>query len=141
MARQLTDDDRKAFGVFADHLIPAYKRMPAATAVGVHGALLDAVLGFRPDIAEDFFRGLDAVRGKSPADAADALFAADQKAFDTLGLVASAAYYMAPEVRDLVGYPGQESLTYNPHESPDYLTDGMLERVVRRGPIYRPTGG
>jgi hypothetical protein len=44
---------------------------------------------------------------------------------------------MNPKVRHAIGYAGQ---TPRPIDSaPDYLDDGMLESVIRRGPIYRPT--
>jgi hypothetical protein len=139
MTRQLTDEDRTLFGAFADHLIPAYKKMPRATDVGVAADLLDAVLGFRPDLREAFFRGLDAIRGLPAAEASERLFKSDYPAFEVLGLVASGGYYMAPEVRYLMGYPGQESLSYDPHATPDYVTSGLLDRVVKRGPIYVAT--
>lgn len=139
MTRQLTNEDRILFGAFADHLIPAYKRMPKATDVGVAAELLDEVLRFRPDLRESFFRGLDAIRNLPAAEAADSLFASDKAAFETLGLVASGGYYMAPKVRELMGYPGQESLTYDPHATQDYVASGLLDRVVKRGPIYVAT--
>ncbi len=139
MTRQLTDADRALFGAFADHLIPAYKRLPKASDVGVAAQLLDAVLGFRPDLKESFFRGLDAIQNMPAAEAAEYLFERDNQAFETLGLVASGGYYMSPEVRTLMGYPGQESLTYDPHATPDYVTSGLLDRVIKRGPIYVAT--
>jgi hypothetical protein len=73
------------------------------------------------------------------AEAAKRLFESDNAAFETLGLVASGGYYMAQKVRELMGYPGQESLTYDPHATPDYVTNGLLDRVIRRGPIYVAT--
>jgi len=137
--KQLTPELRKIFGEIADLLIPAYKNLPAATTVGVHEKLLDDVLGFRPDIAEAFFRGLGEIQSGKVSENLNALYRADAEAFGAISLAASGGYYMAPEVRTALGYPGQESLTYNPHETPDYLVDHLLERVARRGPIYRPT--
>lgn len=135
----LTPRQRAAFGAIADYLIPAYKGLPAATAVGVHQDMLDAVLSYRPDIEEPFLRGLAAVDTGDLSASLNALFRADADAFNALGLAASGGYYMTAEVRAILGYPGQESLTYDAHATPDYLTDHMLERVVRRGPLYRPT--
>lgn len=137
----LTPQQRAAFGAIADHLIPAYKGLPAATTVGVHQDMLDAVLSYRPDIEEPFLRGLAAVDTGDLSASLNALFRADADAFNALGLAASGGYYMTAEVRAILGYPGQESLTYDAHATPDYLTDHMLERVVRRGPLYRPTPG
>ncbi|MDR5651633.1 hypothetical protein [Ruixingdingia sedimenti] len=137
----LTPQQRAAFGAIADYLIPAYKGLPAATAVGVHEGMVDAVLSYRPDIEEPFLRGLAAVDTGDLSPSLNALFRADADAFNALGLAASGGYYMTAEVRAILGYPGQESLTYDAHATPDYLTDHMLERVVRRGPLYRPTPG
>jgi hypothetical protein len=132
-----TDEDRAVFGRVADVLIPAYKAMPAATEVGVQGPMLDDVLRFRPDIVQAFQRGLSKLGGLEPLDGANALYRDDREAFNAVSLAASAGYYMTPRVRDLIGYPGQENVPYDPHATPDYLTDGKLERVVRRGSIYR----
>jgi hypothetical protein len=136
---RISDEDRKTFAAIADLLIPAYGKMPAATEVGVHGEMLDRVLGFRPDIVEAFQRGLEKCRGKSASDGANALSQDDQAAFEAISLVASAGYYMSDRVRALIGYPGQENAPYDLHETPTYLTNGMIERVARRGPIYKPT--
>lgn len=135
----ITAQERETFAKVADFLIPAYKRMPAATEVGVHQELLDSVLGFRPDLMEAFRRGLTQLAGKSAREGANLLYQEDRAAFDAISLAASAGYYMSPRVRELIGYPGQENVPYDPHETPGYLTDGQLEHVVRRGPIYRPT--
>ena len=140
-ANDLTPDLRARFGAMADLLIPAHKHFPAATAVGVHGRMLDDVLGFRPDIVEDFFRGLAAVDTADLSGSVNALYRDDPAAFNAISLAASGGYYMTPEVRAALGYPGQESVGYDAHETPDYLTSGMLERVTRRGPIYRSTPG
>lgn len=136
---RLTPETRALFGQIADLLIPAYKQFPTATAVGVHGKLLDEVLQFRPDIAEEFLRGLAKIEAGTLSADLNTLYRQDPEAFNAIGLAASGGYYMAQEVRAALGYPGQESLTYNPHEVPDYLVDHMLERVSRRGSLYRST--
>jgi len=138
-ANQITADMRKLFGRIADMLIPAYKQFPSATAVGVHEKLLDDVLAFRPDIVESFRRGLAGIDADALSKSINDLSHDDPEAFNALTLAASGGYYMAPEVHTVLGYPGQESVSYNPHEVADYLTNHMLERTMRRGPIYRPT--
>ena len=135
----LTDADRAKFAALADRLIPAYRNMPAASEVDVQHAMLDLALQARPDLAEDFARGLAACSAETPSESINALFRQDHAAFGAVNLMAVAAYYMTDEARRLIGYPGQESPPYDPHETPSYLVDGSLERVVRRGPLYRPT--
>jgi hypothetical protein len=130
---------RATFAGIADVLIPEAEGMPAASAVGVHAEILDRILGLRPDVGEAFFRGIASARNKDPRSAAEELNARDPQALGAIGLVASAAYYMSPRVRELIGYPGQERRTYDPDETPEYVANGMLKVVEDRGPIYRPT--
>jgi hypothetical protein len=134
----LSAKERTTFAALADLLIPAYGKMPAASAVGTHEALVDAALRARPDLIDGVKRALAACHGKAASQAANALAQSDQEAFAALTLAATGAYYMAPAVREAIGYPGQPKVPYDPHETPDYLTDGTLERVSRRGPMYRP---
>jgi hypothetical protein len=136
---RFTAELRVVFQRLADLLVPAHGKMPAASAVGAHEALLDDVLKHRPDIRDDLVRALKAAQGQEPRAAANNLLRQDAAAFNALGLAVSGAYYMSPRVRELLGYPGQESVSYDPYATPNYLTDGMLERVVARGPIYRAT--
>ena len=136
----LTDQDRKTFAGVADRLVPAHGRMPAASAVKVEGELLDLVLRARPDLEEGLARALKACAGKDPSQAVNALHGSDADAFGALSLAVTGAYYMADEVWKQLGYPGQApGGSYDPHDTPDYLTDSTLERVVRRGSLYRPT--
>ncbi len=139
MAMTLSEPERLLFKSLADFLIPASGKMPAASAVGVHEALLDQVLVARPDLLDDLKRGLAACRTGAPSVTLNALMKADDAAFQAIGLAASGGYYMAAEVREKLGYPGQGEVPYDPHETPAYLTNGMIERVVRRGSLYRPT--
>jgi len=44
---------------------------------------------------------------------------------------------MNPKVREALGYHGQLPRPIDPH--PDYLDEGLLQQVIARGPIYRPT--
>ena len=51
--------------------------------------------------------------------------------------VVTAAYFMNPDVRRALGYTGQGPTPLDPRV--DYMEDGLLESVIKRGPIYRPT--
>ena len=107
---RLTRELRAVFEQLADVLVPAHGKMPAASAVGTHEGLLDDVLKHRPDIRDDLLRALTAAQGREPRAAANDLLRQDAAAFDALGLAVSGAYYMSPRVRELLGYPGQESV-------------------------------
>lgn len=131
---------RETFRGIADVLIPDAEGMPAASAVGVHEGMLDHILGLRPDLRDDFLRGLTAVAGKPSLEAANLLNATDGAALTAIGLVASAGYYMSPVVREKIGYPGQQSRPEaDPDATPEYVANGMLQQVIDRGPVYRPT--
>lgn len=137
---QITDTRRATFAGIADVLIPAFEGMPSASSVEVHGKMLDHVVSLRPDLVENLLRGLDAAAGKAPEVAANDLNKADPAALSAIGLAASAGYYMTPQVRALIGYPGQQSRPVaDPDATPEYVSNGMLQQVVDRGPIFRPT--
>lgn len=135
----LSSEQRAAFAAVADLLIPAYKKYPSATSVGVHEKMLDDVLGFRPDLVEAFLRGIAKIDTANLSASVNTLYKADPDAFNAISLAASGGYYMTPEVRQVLGYPGQESVPYDAHEVPDFLMNHRLENVSRRGPIYRST--
>lgn len=138
----LVDDSLRArFLAIADILIPEADGMPSASQAGVGGEVLDRAMALRPDLMDDMLRGLGRVSEAAPGNAARALFEQDPTAFASIGLLAGACYYMIPRIRELVGYPGQERRTYDPEAVPEYVTDGTLQRVIDRGPIYRPTPG
>jgi hypothetical protein len=134
------DEVRDIFAGLADVLIPEAEGMPSASQVGIREPqYLDRILGLRPDLAEAFFRAMAFAKGREPQLAAEALHIEDEAAFGAVGLVASSGYYMAPRVRELIGYPGQVARAIDADEEPEYLTNGMLQQVLDRGPIYEPT--
>ena len=139
MTKLIEDDLRATFVSIADVLIPAFGSLPTASGAGVGGPVLDRILSLRDDIRDTFFRGLRTVAGKPPEAAARELNEQDPTALATIGLVASAAYYMDPRVKQLIGYPGQARYEIDPAAQPDYLLDNILQPVINRGPIYRPT--
>ena len=131
--------ERETFAAIADVLIPAHGALPAASEVGVHRGGLDKVINARPDFLEPLRAAMDLASGQPAKDAAERLFADHPELFQAVSLAASGAYYMAPEVRAQIGYPGQESLSYDTAAEPHYVTGGALDRVRARGPVYRPT--
>jgi hypothetical protein len=59
------------------------------------------------------------------------------EAFAMFGEFAAGAYFLNPAVRQAIGYTGQTARPIDP--SPDYLDNNLLQSVIDRGPIYRPT--
>jgi hypothetical protein len=134
-----SDSDREAYAKLADFLIPEYNGKPAASAVNVHLEMLDEVLRIRPDLDEGFRRALDFCCGRDVSEALNALAREDDAAFTALTTVTTGGYMMTDGARAAVGYPGQEASPFDVDEIPEYITNGMLDRVIARGPIYRDT--
>lgn len=131
---------RARFTALADGLIPGTDAMPAPSAVDVGGAGLDAVLASRPDLAADLERALAAAgEVADPIAWVAALAGRDARAHEALVTAVVAAYYLRPEVQARLGYPGQTGVEVVADPYPEYVHDGTLERVLERGPIYRPT--
>jgi hypothetical protein len=127
------DEVRDRFGVIADVLIPG------AGALDVGGAVLDTVLGSRPDLTDALWRALGAFDATDAIAWIDRLSASDGPAHDALVTCIVAAYYLHPTVQARLGYPGQTGVAVAVDTYPDYVDEGHLERVLARGPIYRPT--
>lgn len=128
----LSEAERTTFGQIADALIPAAHGMPAFSQSGADPVYLDRVLTMRPELLAPLQKGL-AAAASSPD--ADALNRDNPDAIGVIGLVASSAYYLVPEIRDRLGYPGQTHRPAMEDEEGDYLD--LIQPVVDRGPIYR----
>lgn len=128
---------RAVLAGLADLLIPAGDGMPSASAADVAGGGLDQVLAAVPSLAAGLADVLRRAKGGEPADFVAELARTDAAALGILTEVVTAAYFINPEVRRLVGYDGQGPTPLDPRV--DYMEDGLLESVIKRGSIYRPT--
>lgn len=128
----LSQDERAAFNRIADALIPDAHGMPAFSASGADPVYLDRVLTMRPELLAPLREALVAAASASDA---DALNRDHPDAIGAIGLVASSAYYLVPEIRDRLGYPGQTHRPAMEDEEGDYLD--LIQPVIDRGPVYR----
>src|SRR2546426_367678 len=117
-------NQRAALAALADVLIPAGNGVPSASQPGIAAGLLDV---------------LEKSKARPPEEAVADLQKNDPAAFGVLAELVAGAYFQNPIVRSRVGYTGQGPHPIDPH--PDYLDDGLLQSVLSRGPIYRPTPG
>lgn len=138
---KFSDEFRAGYASLADYLIPAYNGKPAASAVGVHLAMLDEVMRIRPDLEAGFRRAVEACAGQDVSASLNALARNDAAAFGALTTVTTGSYMMTDEARAAVGYPGQDAAPFDAYAVPEYVTNGMLDRVIQRGPIFRDTKG
>jgi hypothetical protein len=130
-------DDLRRYAELADVLIPASDGMPSATEADVPARWLPAALRLRPDLREVLDVVLRVARDHgAPEEALRQVAVEFPDAFEALGILTAGAYYMDPRVRELMGYPGQEARRVT-DDTDSYLH--LLERVVDRGPVYRPT--
>ncbi|UVK43845.1 hypothetical protein BPNPMPFG_005691 [Mesorhizobium sp. AR07] len=129
-----------AFLALADFLIPAHGKMPKFSEV-CSQADVEVSLDFRTDLKPGFARGTAADLASGAEAHLERLNKEDGEAFSAITTIAIATYYMSPRVRELIGYPGQESVPYDSKATQIYLTNGSLGHVIARGRKYRPTPG
>jgi hypothetical protein len=134
----LSDTDREIYGRLADQLIPPGPDMPSATQAEVPSRWIDEALRIRPDLARDMRVAIQVGTGAAAPEALALLHAEHSDVFDSLGTLTAGAYFLNPEVRRLIGYPGQVSIPIR--EDVDSYID-MLANVVERGQVYRSVPG
>ena len=131
-----TPQERTLLGQLADLLIPAGNGFPSATQAGASAQGLDLVLASRPDLALPLHDLLQSAAGQPPQAFLTRLRTTDPAAFGILAELVPGAYFLNPEVREKLGYHGQTPLPL-PAESD--IDPTLLQPVLNRGPIYRPT--
>lgn len=130
-------NERSLLAALADVLIPAGNGFPAASSADVAGDGLDRVLQYRPDFASGLKRLLATADRQPAAEFVAGLNAGDPASFGLLAELVAGAYFLNADVRSRLNYHGQEPRPIDPR--PDYLDNGLLQSVLDRGPIYRPT--
>ena len=114
--------------------------MPAPGSLDIGGRQLDLVLASRPDLADALRRALEAAGDAGdPIAWVESLAVRDPSAHEALVTAIVAGYYLHPAVQRRLGYPGQLGEVVRVDAYPDFIAEGQLERVLERGPIYRPT--
>lgn len=132
----LTDEQRQIYSRMADLLIPDAEGQLSASQAEVPTVWIDKALGYRPDLVPAFNEAISVGSQHDAAEAIQLLNVENQVAFDALGVLTSGAYFLNPQVQQLIGYPGQ--VPTPAHDDTGNYID-MLAEVVERGPIYRPT--
>jgi hypothetical protein len=123
----------------ASHLIPAAHGMPAAGDV-VDDRRLDFVLRARPDLVDALRAALRPELGDEPGARLAALAAGEPERAAALQLAVVAGYYADAAVRAAIGYPGQMAKPVAAFDYPTYIEEGLIDRVLERGPIWRDPG-
>ena len=135
----LDETERGTLAPLADLLIPARAPMPVASDADARGEWLDLALRSRPDLVAHVREVLGRAAGREPGAELRRLQTEEPKSYVALATIVAGAYYMAPEVRALVGYPGQKPTLPADDQADRDIAGGVLDPVTARGPIYRPT--
>jgi hypothetical protein len=125
-----------ALAQVADQLIPAAHGMPSAGAV-VDAGRLAFVLGARPDLRQPLIAALRPELGDDVAARLSALAKDEPDNLAALQLVIVGGYYTDKRVRELIGYNGQEAIEVKSWLLPPYLEEGLIDKVLERGPVWR----
>ena len=141
MNSSVSEERRRVLAGLADALIAEGSGKPSASAAGVPGELLDRCLEAVPSLRSPLMAILDEAEGRDPDEFARELYARRPEDFTVLSTSVMGAYYLSPEVRKLIGYPGQAANPLSLAAAPEYLENGMLERVYERHPGYREPQG
>ncbi len=135
-AAALDEGRRAVLAAVADRLIPEAHGMPSAAQV-VGDTRLRFVLNARPDLAEPLRAALRAELGDDP-DARLATLERDEPDHHA-ALVSTVVfgYYTDRDVRDRLHYPGQEARTLYSWKLPEYIEEGLIDKVLARGAVWR----
>jgi hypothetical protein len=135
----MTDDEAdKVFASLADTLMPDAEGMPKASDAADLKAGLTFFLNARPDTRGDIMQGLRLLDGKALDNASLNGFARENHdAWAALTLAIVTTYYNSPKIQALTRYSGAKRHTYDADAVPDFIAEGMLDPVIKRGPVWR----
>jgi len=136
LATTLDPARRKVFRDVASHLIPAAHGMPAGGDV-VDDRRLAFVLRARPDVVDALRAAPRPELRGDPGSRLAALAVDETDQVAALQLAVVAGYYTDSNVRAAIGYPGQVAKPVTAFDYPAYIAEGLIDRVLERGPIWR----
>lgn len=116
-------------------MAPGDRTMPSASAIELAAAPAEHVLRISAHLRDPLFAFLDAAESVADLSGLEAVAQADREGFAALSVTVANAYFMHPDVRRAIGYPGQEA-----RDSGVGLSEtdrALLETVRGRGTIYR----
>ena len=134
----LSDAHRELLLRVADVLIPPNGMMPSLRNADPTGEWVERACLARAEAIADLTDALDALAERDDLTTALRELHADSRAgFDVVANIASGAYYLIPEVRVLLGYPGQVRNPAPLDLASDELSDEIFEGAVNYSGTYR----
>jgi hypothetical protein len=138
--RDLTERELTTLFRIADCLIPAAGPNPAGSAAEDYTAHLLVALGARSDVFDTVMAGVERL-ADVPGDrlwaALKQMWSTDLETFNPLSSIVAGAYFMTPQIKALIGYPGQQRDPASVDEAANQI-EGLIDPVIERGPIYVP---
>ncbi|MGV9865720.1 hypothetical protein [Rhodococcus koreensis] len=137
--RQLSEDELTILLRIADSLIPESGENPAASKAQDYLRYLDLALAARADVFDRVVTAINDVadlHGDELHARLKRMWAEDKVTFDPLSSIVAGAYFMTPQVKALIGYPGQHRDAAGFEDAANELSTGILDPVIERGSIY-----
>ncbi|MBA8958424.1 hypothetical protein ACVH9Z_15855 [Rhodococcus opacus] len=142
--RPLTDSELTTLLRIADCLIPASGENPAASDADGYLRYLNLALAARADVFDAVLSAVDQAAGLHGDDLRaelERMWAEDKFTFDPLSSILAGAYFMTPQVKALIGYPGQHRDAAGFEDAANELETGILDPVLERGHFYVSANG
>lgn len=135
----LTNQEREAVYIIGDTLIPEGGSGPSADQAAVATQFIDRFLALRPDLHAGFRALLAEADLDNPRQWCERLERERPAVFSELTFVIAGSYLLSPKARSWLKYEGQVGEYQDGSPQAEYADGGLLDQVVARGPIYRPT--
>jgi hypothetical protein len=132
----LTAAEREMLAALGDVLIPPSPGQFSASEAGLGGELADILERHAPERIALVRHAVGFAGSATPALAIARLRAEDSAAYDRFCETVAAVYFMAPKVRDAVGFPGRLP---KPARIDVTEIEDLLEPVLESGFAPRPT--
>lgn len=142
--RELSESELATLLRIADCLIPADGPNPKASDAEDYPSYLQLALGARSDVFSAVIGGVEKLASVPDSELWEALkqMSTDDKfTFDPLSSILAGAYFMTPQVKELIGYPGQHRDPAPLDQAADELATGILDPVLERGHFYVSAAG
>lgn len=136
MTELLSQDQINVFWAIADVLLPPSGSAPALREVDAELAWFERVAAARADLVprlQVVLAGMDPDRLEAQL---RIMFDNDRVDFEVLAVFVAGTYYLIPEVRTVIGYPGQLRLPPSQDEAIDQLED-LIDQASSHQWIFR----
>jgi len=135
----LTESQLQTARAVAEWFIPSAKGFPATAEADPDERVLHLVLAQLEPVLPDITAALDAAAGHDITAYLNRLEQEQPEAFELLRVLFVGRYLTCRPVWELLGYTGRRPTPVREGEAEKDLAGGLLDPVIARGKIYRPT--